>query len=216
MNARWTLGDAARAFVGFTSPRVLIATVALLVPLRLALGAWTLLDLVVPLAMVAVHPFTEWLIHVFLLHAKPRKLGPWTLDTVAARDHRRHHQDPAHLPLVFIPLPTLAAGGLLIPLLAFLLAPTWTLGLTVFAWASCMALFYEWTHYVCHSPWVPEGAFFKSRIRHHRLHHYKNERYWYGVTLHLGDRVLRTRPDADRVERSPTARALHGDVQRGG
>lgn len=55
----------------------------------------------------------------------------------------------------------------------------------------------------------------RSRIRHHRLHHYKNEEYWYGVSLHLADRLLGTLPSADSVPRSPTARDLEGRPEAG-
>jgi hypothetical protein len=44
--------------------------------------------------------------------------------------------------------------------------------------------------------------------RYHRLHHFKNEHYWQGVTMHLGDRVLGTLPDHTKVPTSPTCRTL--------
>jgi hypothetical protein len=46
--------------------------------------------------------------------------------------------------------------------------------------------------------------------RNHRLHHYKNEHYWFTVTSSgTADRVLGTYPDAETVRTSGTARALH-------
>ena len=45
-------------------------------------------------------------------------------------------------------------------------------------------------------------------MRNHRLHHFKNEHYWFGVTMLGADRLLRTAPQAEDVERSPTARTL--------
>jgi hypothetical protein len=45
--------------------------------------------------------------------------------------------------------------------------------------------------------------------RNHRRHHYRNERYWLGVTSNAGDRLMRTLPKADDdVPRSETARTL--------
>ncbi|MDX2168661.1 MAG: fatty acid hydroxylase family protein, partial [Deltaproteobacteria bacterium] len=46
--------------------------------------------------------------------------------------------------------------------------------------------------------------------RNHRLHHFKNEHYWFGVTMLSGDRLLRTAPAVKDVETSPTARNLGG------
>ena len=45
---------------------------------------------------------------------------------------------------------------------------------------------------------------------HHRLHHYRNEQYWFGITNTLGDQVLGTAPDKDDVPVSKTAKNLHG------
>jgi len=46
--------------------------------------------------------------------------------------------------------------------------------------------------------------------RNHRLHHYKNEHYWFTVTTAgTADRVLGTGPDPERVATSPTVRDLH-------
>ena len=47
-----------------------------------------------------------------------------------------------------------------------------------------------------------------SLERAHRLHHYRNENYWMGVTNHLGDHVLGTFPNKDDVPVSPTAKTL--------
>jgi sterol desaturase/sphingolipid hydroxylase (fatty acid hydroxylase superfamily) len=67
---------------------------------------------------------------------------------------------------------------------------------------------YEWTHYLIHSPHRPRSRYFRSIWRNHRLHHYKNERYWFGVTSTVGDRVIGTLPEQHDVPRSRTARTL--------
>jgi sterol desaturase/sphingolipid hydroxylase (fatty acid hydroxylase superfamily) len=68
---------------------------------------------------------------------------------------------------------------------------------------------YEWTHFLIHAPYKPRGRYFKAIWRNHRLHHFKNERYWFGVTSTIGDRVIGTLPDQRSVPRSATARSLH-------
>jgi sterol desaturase/sphingolipid hydroxylase (fatty acid hydroxylase superfamily) len=67
---------------------------------------------------------------------------------------------------------------------------------------------YEWCHFLIHSPYVPRGRYYSAIRRSHRLHHYKNERYWFGVTSNVGDRVIGTYPDPRAVKRSTTARDL--------
>lgn len=208
MSGGWTLGQALRTFSRHASPRILLLFLLVVLAARIHAGGLGLQDLLLPLVLVAVHPFTEWLIHVFLLHWRPRRVLGLTLDTVAAREHRKHHREPSDLPLVFIPLPTLLASALLVPAAWLLLSPSLSFALTGLLATTAIALAYEWTHFVCHVPWTPRSAWMRARVKHHRLHHYKNENYWYGVSLHLGDRVLGTLPDPESVPRSPTARDL--------
>ena len=79
---------------------------------------------------------------------------------------------------------------------------------TGFAAAAILSLGYEWTHYLIHTDYAPKTRFYRSLWRGHRLHHYRNENYWFGVTNHFGDRVLGTNPAKDAVPVSPTARTL--------
>ena len=44
------------------------------------------------------------------------------------------------------------------------------------------------------------------RYRAHRLHHFRNERYWLGVATRFADQVLGTNPAKADVEVSPTAK----------
>jgi hypothetical protein len=59
---------------------------------------------------------------------------------------------------------------------------------------------------------APRSPLYRGIWRAHRLHHFRNERYWFGVTTHLGDRVLCTYPAKDAVPLSTTARTLGVDV----
>jgi sterol desaturase/sphingolipid hydroxylase (fatty acid hydroxylase superfamily) len=69
---------------------------------------------------------------------------------------------------------------------------------------------YEWVHYLVHSDYRPRSAWFRSVWRNHRLHHYKNEHYWFTVTsAGTADRLFGTYPDPASVQTSPTVRALH-------
>jgi sterol desaturase/sphingolipid hydroxylase (fatty acid hydroxylase superfamily) len=72
--------------------------------------------------------------------------------------------------------------------------------------AAMLTLFYEWVHFLIHTDYAPKHEIYRRLHRAHRLHHYRNERYWLGVTARTGDRVLRTNPRKEDVEVSSTAK----------
>ena len=76
--------------------------------------------------------------------------------------------------------------------------------------AYVLIAFYEWIHFLIHTSYVPRSRWYKRVWRNHRLHHFKNERYWHGITNTISDTVLGTNPDQREIERSPTARAIRG------
>jgi sterol desaturase/sphingolipid hydroxylase (fatty acid hydroxylase superfamily) len=215
-----SLRDCARVFARQPSPPLLLGAVALAVALRVAQGAWSWRDLVMPCGLLLVTPFVEWLIHVYLLHARPFELFGRRVEMLSAREHRAHHEAPAVLEGVLIPVYAvvifLAAIALTDWALSFPLALA--LGGARLAWMTsgiavsfAILASYEWTHFLIHTPYRPRRRYFKAIWRNHRLHHYKNERYWFGVTSTVGDRVIGTLADQRAVERSPTARSLHAE-----
>ncbi|MDV3126358.1 sterol desaturase family protein [Mycobacterium sp. 21AC1] len=210
MTRGFTLRDAAAEFVRHPSPWMIGATLLVAVSARILVGDWQLTDALVPLVMLALFPFFEWIVHVFILHWRPKVLGPVTIDPLLAREHRRHHVDPRTVALIFIPwlallwvLPVAVA----IALLAF---PRVGLGLTYLSFLTMLGMGYEWCHYLIHSDYKPRSAAYRAIWRNHRRHHYKNEHYWFTVTSSgTADRVLGTCPDPATVPSSPTARDLH-------
>lgn len=209
-----SLGGAARSFVGNATPRIFGAALAALVAARIAIGHYGWFDLVVVGLYVAVEPFAQWLIHVFVLHARPIRVGRISVDLLAAREHRRHHADPRDLRLSLIPLRVLAVGTA-ISLGVIILWPTSGLRLTAAVVTTVQILLYEWTHYLIHTDDKPQRSWYRRLYTHHRLHHYRNEHYWFGVSRTLADTVLRTAPDKDDVAPSPTARRLLESVTAG-
>ncbi|UFS96454.1 sterol desaturase family protein [Nocardia huaxiensis] len=205
-----SLHDAFREFLRHPSPWIIAGMLAAALIARIVVGDWQLTDALVPVVMLALFPVVEWLIHVFILHWRPRTIGRVTLDSLLARKHREHHSNPRELPLIFIPwqtflwlLPALVA----IALLAF---PRPALGLTFLVLVGLLGLNYEWTHYLIHTDYQPSGRIYRAVRKNHRLHHFKNEHYWFTVTSSgTADRVLRTYPDPARTPNSPTAKALH-------
>ena len=72
--------------------------------------------------------------------------------------------------------------------------------------ATVLTLVYEWVHFLIHTDYVPRHEVYRRLHRAHRLHHFRNERYWLGVTARTGDRVLGTNPRKEDVEVSVTAK----------
>ncbi len=206
-----TLRQAALEFTRHGSPRLLLAHLVVLTVARVFLGPPALADLLIAGAVVVGWPLLEWTMHVHLLHLRPRRVWGWTIDPAMARVHRAHHRQPWHLPRVFLPVRMLVP---LIPLFALAwwwVAPdlpravtgAWTLGLTT--------LVYEWIHYLTHTTYRPRSSYYRAIWRGHRLHHFKNERYWHAFTVPLVDTLLGTNPDPATVASSPTCRDLDAD-----
>jgi hypothetical protein len=203
-----TLRSELRTFARHPGPRFITAVLLAVLVLRVAAGDWGWADLLVAAVILGFEPFTEWLIHVFVLHAKPKHVLGRTIDLYVSRKHRRHHADPRDIGLVFVPLQVLGPGLVAVVAGVLVLAPDRTLGLTGLVTGVAMLLCYEWTHFLIHTRYGPRGRYYRSIHRAHRLHHHRNERYWFGVTINLADHALGTFPGKDDVELSPTARTL--------
>ena len=208
---QFTLADARREFFAHPSPWLIGATLVGAVSARIVVGDWQITDAVVPLVMLALFPFFEWIIHVFILHWRPKRFGRLMIDPLLAREHRAHHVDPRSVPLIFIPWKSLASWVLPLTIAIALLAfPRLGIGLTYLVFIAAIALVYEWTHYLIHTDYKPKTRVYRAIWRNHRNHHFKNEHYWFTVTSSgTADRVLRTNPDPTTVPNSPTAKNLH-------
>ena len=215
-----SLGECARVFARQPSPPYLFGAVALALGLRVAQGSWSWRDIVAVAALIGVTPFAEWTIHVYLLHSRPLNIFGHKLEVLTAREHRAHHEAPGKLGGVLLPV-----YGVLV-FLAMIAFVNWALSFPIHlvlggprlanATTGVLASFailaaYEWIHFLIHTPYRPKGRYFRAIWRNHRLHHFKNERYWFGVTSTVGDRVYGTLRDQSTVSRSATARSLHGE-----
>jgi sterol desaturase/sphingolipid hydroxylase (fatty acid hydroxylase superfamily) len=219
-DGRTSLSDCLRAFLHQPSPPYLLGAVAAALAVRLAQGGWSWRDALMAVGLVAITPFVEWTIHVYLLHCPPIDIRGHRVEMLTAREHRSHHEAPSVLGGVLLPV-----YGVLV-FLAMIALVNWLLSFPIellvggprLAYATTGALVsfailaaYEWTHFLIHAPYKPRGRYFKAIWRNHRLHHFKNERYWFGVTSTIGDRVIGTLPDQRSVQRSATARSLHAE-----
>ena len=208
-----SLRQAVSLFARRDSPRVFVGATVATAAARGALGRWGKRDAAAVSAVVASRPVAEWLIHRFVLHARPALVHDHVVDLGAA--HRRHHRDPADVDFVLV-APRYArqyvvlwagiAGALAVarPGRRRRLRPALS-GLTA-AYASLVA--YEWTHFLIHTAWRPRHRWLRQRRAQHRRHHFRNEHYWFGVTTSAGDHLFRTAPSPASVAPSATARTL--------
>ncbi len=201
-----SLAEVAAFFARKPSPIIIATTFVTATVAKLVIGGWGWWDLAIPAGIIALEPFTEWVIHVRVLHRRPTKLGRFTIDPVTARKHREHHRNPKDLRIVMVPFQALFPALGLAGVLVLVLEPA--RATMAIASGFGMLLWYEWVHYLIHSPYRPKSTWFRNLSRNHIKHHFKNEHYWFGVTTSFGDRVIGTRPDEKTVETSPTVRSL--------
>ena len=199
--------DAFATYIRYPSPRLLLGLLAATLIARIVVGQWSWWDLVVVAVLVAAQPFVEWLIHTFILHFRPREVAGRQVDLHLAKKHRVHHLDPKRIDAVFIPMRSLIIGLPILVVLVLLIFPL-PIALTILVTQAAIGNVYEWTHFYVHSGCKPKNRYAAYIERAHRLHHYRNENYWMGVTNHLGDHVLGTFPNKDDVPVSPTAKTL--------
>lgn len=199
--------DIVGIYFRFGSPRLLMGLLVTAVFARIVVGEWSWWDVAVVVIMIAAQPFVEWLIHTFILHFRPRELGGRIVDLHIAKRHRAHHVDPKQIAGVFIPLRPLILGIPVLVVAVLLIFPL-PIALTILVVQFAIGNVYEWTHFYIHSGCKPKNRYAAYIEKAHRLHHYRNENFWMGVTNHTADHVLGTFPEKDEVPASPTAKTL--------
>jgi hypothetical protein len=199
------------------SAGVLAALVVALGLLRVLLGGpLGRGDLIALVATLALTGPVEWIIHLYLLHASPdawvsRKLG-------TGAGHRRHHLDPPDVDYLLLRGVDAAVNATVLGVVTAMWSVPlmWLTGssivggfLTGWTLAALGLLHYEWVHLLVHTRYRPRTGYYRTLERRHRLHHFRNEHYWLGVTSNTGDRLFRTLPERKTdVPLSETARTL--------
>jgi hypothetical protein len=192
------------------SPYLLGGSLAAAIAGRVLAGPGSPWELLIPVGLLAIMPVVEWLIHVCILHWKPRRLVGVRIDPLLSRKHRAHHANPREIPLVFVPWQVELSLVPFNAVVAWLVTPTWSAMFTLLVTVYVLLSAYEWTHYLLHSDYRPRSRWFRAVWRNHRLHHYKSEHYWFTVTTAgTADRLFGTCPDPSTVPTSPTVQRLH-------
>jgi sterol desaturase/sphingolipid hydroxylase (fatty acid hydroxylase superfamily) len=216
-----TLGGAWHEFRHKLSPRILATGIAAAAIARVAVGDFTWRDAVAAAAMVFIYPFGEWAIHVYLLHLPPFRFRGERIELATAKAHREHHERPNHLGLILLG-PGEAAALLFAAVptaIALFAVPVWLLAgppplgalITGALTGYLLVGAYEWTHFLIHTAYRPRSRYYRTIWKTHRLHHFKNEHYWHGITNVVADHAFGTFPEQHDVKRSKTARTLAVD-----
>ncbi len=211
-----TMREVAACFVQHRSPQILLFGATAIVAVRLLVGDFTAIDAAVVVLTIVLTGPVEWFLHLFLLHApddsyRMRRLGTGT-------GHREHHLDPSHVGWLLLAgrdaltfqlmIAAFTAAWLALPLQLFgqpVLAPY----LTGVATSWLVLLHYEWVHLLVHTRYRARNRYYRRLTTNHRLHHFRNEHHWLGVTSNFGDRLLGTYPASKSdVPLSDTARSL--------
>jgi Fatty acid hydroxylase superfamily len=206
-NVPTSLAKIGGEFFRITTPQVLLVVIALTWAARLVAGQWSPWDLLIVATIVACWPVQEWMIHVLVLHLKPFQLWGREINPIICRNHRNHHRDPWHPHLGITPphMIWLYMAGLPAVWMLVLPVPQALTGTAVYF---SLVLNYEWLHYLIHTSYAPRSGIYRRLWRNHRLHHFKNEHFWFGVTMLSGDRLFHTQPGQSETDRSDTCLTL--------
>lgn len=203
-----TLPRALSVFFAAKGPRTIAALLGVSLALRAALGKWRALDLIIAAATAAGWPVMEWAGHKFILHVEPREVLGQTYDPLFAKRHREHHANPSYFPKVFLPKGVVVGSYLGFSALLTVVFRNKRSVLSAMSAISLAALVYEWMHYISHTDYQPKSAFMRKVVRRHRLHHYRNEKHWYGFSVPDVDDWFGTGGEARDVPMSEFTRNL--------
>jgi sterol desaturase/sphingolipid hydroxylase (fatty acid hydroxylase superfamily) len=159
--------------------------------------------LYIPLGFVGgvfIWTLTEYLLHRFVFHYRPR--AAWQ-ERIVFLFHGIHHLQPqcktrlVMPPVVSIPLALVFYGALSLIVGLALGAPHWVA--PMFSGLVAGYLAYDLTHYATHH-WPMKGRYLKYLKKHHMLHHFKTPDQRFGVSSPVWDFVFGTYP-AESLER---------------
>ena len=203
-------------FVHRGSAQVFAVVSLTLLAVRAVIGQPDRGDVIVIGATIMIAGPVVWVIHNYRLHADD---AAWAARVLGTGDrHREHHLDPPVVDWIFV-----QGSDAVVFVTAFgVVTAAWTVPLmwatgsatagpfvTALACAALGLLHYEWVHLLAHTRYRCRNRYYSRLARNHRLHHYRNEEYWLGVTTNSGDRLFGTYPhDKSAVPLSETARTL--------
>lgn len=185
-----------RFLLASAGPRVLLGALVLVALLRAFSGdGWDLIDLLLIAALVSTRGIFEWLVHAYVLHARPLPTLGVCLHSALSRAHAEHHRNPGQVDGVLFKGRSnmlLVTGMLLVFPLLF-----GERGLTLVFTGTLLLGVYELFHVLAHSGTRLDAGYLAGLVSQHRRHHADNPDAFYGVSSRLGDRLFGTDRDPD-------------------
>ena len=203
-----TLSEAARGYFSHSVSWLLLVAWVIVFFVRIYVGQWSIYDLGVIAVICASWPLQEWFVHAHLEHLKPVKFMGRTFEFMITKTHRAHHSNPWDPRFGLTPPFILVLYFFGLPLFSYLTLPNKALAITATATTLALILNYEWIHYLIHTSYPPKTKFYRRLWKNHRLHHFKNEEYWFGLTAISGDSIMGTNPPLKSTPHSPTCLTL--------
>jgi hypothetical protein len=191
------------------SPKVLGAGMLAAAAVRSRSGRLGKADAASVATVIALRPFVEWGLHRYVLHGKVLHVSNRSFDVAAG--HRAHHRVPDEVDQVLLGTRyAVADGGVLALVVASAGAAIASVvgtdrrqvAATTAGGALGALMAYEWVHLLVHTGYRPHTRWLRRLKSHHRLHHFRDETMWLGVTSTLADKVFRTAPSAGSDLRS--------------
>lgn len=175
-----------------SGPWVLLVSIITSLVLRGLYGPPTVWDGVVFSMFFFGRGIIEWLVHTYVLHARPLPWLRWQCRSALSRMHAEHHKHPSDINTLFFGGKSVLLTTLVMAVTFSMIMPRQELALTLLSTILLNTLLYEWCHLLAHSTITPRSGLFRRLILNHRWHHYQDGQKWLGVSSTLGDRLFGT------------------------
>lgn len=159
---------------------------------RLYLGEFTWFDVLFPLISIYSLGFIEWALHYYIWHENPLPIIGKTLKTPLSRMHRLHHDYPDDLNTLFFGWKAVVVATTFIWGMSAIIFENIEFMLTIIFSFSLVLFLHEYAHFVAHTNVNPKSLWLKKIITNHRLHHFKDETKWMGVSSTIPDKLFGT------------------------
>lgn len=149
------------------------------------------------LAGALIYAVMEYLVHRFLMHRFP------SIAPMIYKGHAEHHRHPNDVKYLFSAVPYDIAAYTVFYLILLAVTRDWPLTFAIVAGTSLYQLYYQWMHYAAHRPIkliTPWGRWMKKK---HLLHHFLDDKSWYGVSHPMLDILLGTDKAQPKKRQNP-------------
>lgn len=182
--------DLLRLFASQKGPWVLLASIIFLALAYQYLYQWQWLEVAFVFMFFILRGFVEWLIHAYIMHARPLPIFKIRLKNPIYTMHIHHHKFPDDLDGLFFK----GRSVFLLLLVCFLFFYMLSIRISIMV-TLCLAiglLMYEVFHMLSHSKIQLKNRYLMALLMNHRNHHRLNATRFMGVSSLLADKFFKT------------------------